>query len=168
MVRSTMKDWRGLRSSLGLGLIFLSLFLAVAVRAGEIEQLTEKLPHAYVGEFLWDGDKTVQNVVLTFETARALNNQNAEAVGCGSYQVNRQVTMIRVRMFVRLPDLTVEIMELSPEGSGTFETDGSHIGHLSQDLQRIDAQWTTRTSGQRGQLHLRASPSAVCAPASSL
>jgi hypothetical protein len=168
MFRSAMKNWRLLRSSLGLGLIFASLFLAVPVRAGEMELLTEKLPRAYVGEFLWDGDKTVQNVVITFETVRALNGQNAEAVGCGSYQVNRQVTMIRVRMFVRLPDLTMEIMELAPQGSGTFETDGSHLGHLSKDLQRIDAQWTTRTSGQRGQLQLRASPSAVCAPASSL
>lgn len=168
MYRSTMKNWPGLRSSLGLSLIFASLFLAFAVRAGEMEQLTEKLPHAYIGEFLWDGDKTVQNVVLIFETVRALNDLNAEALGCGSYQVNRQVTMIRVRMLVRLSDLTVEIMELSPEGSVGFETDGSHLGHLSKDLQLIDAQWTTRTSGQRGQLHLRASPSAVCAPASSL
>ena len=168
MYRSAIGNWRSLRSSLGLSLSFASLFLAFAVRAGEMEQLTEKLPHAYIGEFLWDGDKTVQNVVLIFETVRALNDQNAEALGCGSYQVNRQVTMIRVRMLVRLPDLTIEIMELSPEGSVSFETDGSHLGHLSKDLQLIDAQWTTRKSGQRGQLHLRASPSAVCAPASSL
>ena len=167
MVRSTSKNWRGLRSGLGLGLIS-SLFLAIAAHAAEIEQLTERLPRAHVGEFLWDGDKTVQNVVITLETVRALDGRNAEALGCGSYQVNRQVTMIRVRMFVKLPDLTVEIMELSPQGSGSFETDGSHRGHLSKDLQRIDAQWTTRTSGQRGQLQLGASTSAVCAPASSL
>src|SRR5450755_1760267 len=114
---STIENWRGLRAGLGLGIAFASLFLAFTVRAGEMEQLTDKLPRAYVGEFLWDGDKTVQNVVLTFETVRALNDQNAEALGCGSYQVNRQVTMIRVRMFVRLPDLTMEIMELAPQGS---------------------------------------------------
>ena len=115
MVGSTSEIGRGLRSGLGLGLIFVSLFLALAARAGEIERLTEQLPRAHLGEFLWDGDKTVQNVVIILETVRALNGQNAEALGCGSYQVNRQVTMIRVRMFVRLPDLTVEIMELSPE-----------------------------------------------------
>jgi len=62
----------------------------------------------------------------------------------------------------------VEIMELSPQGSTSFETDGSHRGNLSKDLQRIDTQWTTRGSGQQGTLHLRAASSAVCAPASSL
>jgi hypothetical protein len=145
-----------------------SLFTASIVDATEMEALTEKLPRAYVGEFSWDADKTVQNVVITFESVRALNDQNAEAIGCGAYEVNRQVTKIRVRMFMRLSDLQVEILELSPEGSPSFETDGSHRGNLSEDLQRIDAQWTTRASGQRGQLHLRAVSSAVCAPAASL
>jgi hypothetical protein len=148
--------------------IVAGLFLASFVHAAEMEALTEKLPRAYLGEFSWDGDKTVQNVVVTFESVRALNDKNAEAIGCGAYEVNRQVTKIRVRMFVRLSDLRMEILELSPEGSPSFETDGSHRGYLSEDLQRIDAQWTTRASGQRGQLHLRAASSAVCGPAASL
>jgi hypothetical protein len=158
----------GLGSRLGVMIVAASLLVA-SVRAGEIEQLTDKLPRAYLGEFLWEGDKAVQNVVIiTLESVRALNEQNVEALGCGSYEINRQVTRIRVRMFVRLPDLYVEIMELSPQGSTSFETDGSHRGNLSKDLQSIDTQWTTRGSGQRGSLHLRASSSAVCAPASSL
>ncbi len=158
----------GRASGLSLTMIRTSLFLATIVHATEIEALTDKLPRAYLGEFSWDGDKTAQNVVITFESVRALNNQNAEAVGCGAYEVNRQVTKIRVRMLVRVSDLRVEILEQSPEGSASFETDGSHRGNLSEDLQQIDAQWTTRASGQRGQLHLRAVPSAVCAPAASL
>ena len=145
-----------------------SLLFASIVHAMEIGQLTSQLPRAFIGEFMWEGDKTPQNVVITLESVRALNDQNAEALGCGSYEVNRQVTMIRVRMFVRLSDLYVEIMELSPQGSTSFETDGSHRGNLSKDLQSIDTQWTTRGSGQRGELHLRAASSAVCAPASSL
>lgn len=144
------------------------LMLAPAVHATDMTQLTGKLPRAYIGEFQWDGDKTVQNVVITFDKVRALNGQNAEALGCGSYEVGRRVTKIKVRMFVRLSDLTVEILELSPEGNSTFETGGSHRGTLSDDLQRIDAQWTTTTSGQRGQLHLRAASSAACEPAASL
>ena len=144
------------------------LFFASFVHAGEMEALTEKLPRAYIGEFLWDGDKNVQNVVITFESVRALNDKNAEAIGCGAYEVNRQVTKIRVRMFIKLSDLQMEILELSPEGSPVFETDGSHRGYLSEDLERIDAQWTTRASGKRGQLHLRAASSAVCGPAASL
>jgi hypothetical protein len=155
-------------SCIAVMIVAASLLLVSIVRAAEMKELTEKLPRAYFGEFLWDGDKVVQNVVITFESVRALNDRNAEALGCGAYEVGRQVTKIRVRMFVRLSDLQVEILELSPEGSTSFETNGSHRGTLSEDLQRIDAQWTTSASGQRGQLHLRATSSAACAPAAAL
>ena len=166
--------WLGLSNLHGwisravLAIAAAGLLFASAARAADVTDLTQNMPRGYLGEFSWDGDKAVQNVVITLETVRALNDQNVEALGCGSYEINRQVTMIRVRMFVRLSDFFVEIMELSPQGSTSFETDGSHRGNLSKDLQRIDTQWTTRGSGQQGTLHLRAASSAVCAPASSL
>jgi hypothetical protein len=143
------------------------LFLTAPVHATEIDLLTAKLPRAFIGEFRWDGDKIAQNVVITFEAVRTLSGQEAEAVGCGSYEVNRLVTKIKVRMLIT-SDLQVEILEQSPQGSTSFETEGSHRGNLSKDLQQIDAQWITRATGQRGQLHLRAATSAVCAPAASL
>ena len=153
---------------LGVIIWVVGFFPASIVHATEMQTLIGKLPRAYLGEFLWDGDKTVQKVTITFESVRALNQHNVEAVGCGAYDINRQVTKIRVRMLVRVTDLQVEILEQSPQGNASFVTDGSHRGNLSEDLQRIDAQWTTRSSGKRGQLHLRAAPSAVCAPASSI
>ncbi len=156
--------WRIFRR-VGVITIAAGLLLASIAHATEMEILTKELPRAYLGEFLWDGDKTVQNVVIVFDSVKPLNDKNAEAIGCGTYEVNRRVTKIRVRMFVSLSDLQVEILEQSPDGNASFETDGSHRGHLSKDLQRIDAQWTTRGSGQRGQLHLRAVPSVVCGPA---
>ncbi|KJC33528.1 hypothetical protein UP09_34095 [Bradyrhizobium sp. LTSP885] len=168
MRRAGIAKLPGWVSCLGATIVAGSLLLASVVRAADIKDLTDKLPRAYIGEFQWDGDKTVQNLVITFDSVRALNEQNAEALGCGSYEAGRQVTKIRVRMFVRLSDLQIEIFERSPEGSGSFETDGSHRGKLSDDLQRIDAQWTTTASGQRGQLHLRATSSAACEPAASL
>ena len=158
----------GWMSRLGLAIAAASLLLVSAVHAAEIGDFTEKLPRAYIGEFLWDGDKTVQNVVITFDQVRARNGQTAEASGCGSYEVGRHVTKIKVRMFVKLPDLKVELFELSPEGNGSFETGGSHRGSLSDDLQSIDAQWTTTASGQRGQLHLHAAASARCEPAAAM
>jgi hypothetical protein len=145
-----------------------SLLLALPVRAADMTDLTQNLPRGYFGEFSWDGDKTVQNVVITFDSVRALNEKNAEALGCGSYEVGREVTKIKVRMFVRLSDLQVEILELSPEGDSSFETGGSHRGNLSKDFQRIEAQWTTTASKQRGQLHLRAASSLTCSPAASM
>ena len=142
-----------------------SLLLASPVRAADITDLIRNLPRGFFGEFSWDGDRTVQNVVITLDSVRALNEKNVEALGCGSYEVGRQATKIKVQMFVRLSDLQVEIFELSPEGNAAFETGGSHRGKLSKDLQQIDAQWTTATTGQRGQLQMRALPSVACAPA---
>jgi hypothetical protein len=160
-------DFHGLFSRIGVAIAAASLLFASVVHAAEMKDLTQNMPRGYFGEFRWDGDKTLQNVVITFDSVRALNGHNAEALGCGAYEVGRQVTKIKVRMLVRLSDLQVEIFELSPEGNGSFETGGSHRGKLSKDLQQIDAQWITTASGQRGQLHLRAASSLTCAPAAS-
>ncbi|MGY3442202.1 MULTISPECIES: hypothetical protein [unclassified Bradyrhizobium] len=168
MRHARIAELAGSMSRLGLMIVAAGLVLVSAVRAADIKELTEKLPHAYIGEFLWDGDNTVQNVVITFDKVKALNEQNAEARGCGSYEAGRQVTKIGVEMFIRLSDLEVEIFERSPDGNGSFETEGSHRGKLSDDLQRIDAQWTTTANGKHGQLHLRAAASAACEPAAEL
>jgi hypothetical protein len=160
-------NFHGLFSRIGVAIAAASLLFASVIHAAEMKDLTQNMPRGYFGEFRWDGDETLQNVVITFDSVRALNGHNAEALGCGAYEVGRQVTKIKVRMLVRLSDLQVEIFELSPEGGGSFETGGSHRGKLSKDLQQIDAQWITTASGQRGQLHLRAAPSLTCAPAAS-
>ena len=154
-------------SRIGLAIAAASLLFASVVHAAEMKDLTQNMPRGYFGEFRWDGDETLQNIVITFDSVRALNSHNAEALGCCTYEVGRKVTKIKVRMFVRLSDLQVEIFELSPEGDGSFETGGSHRGKLSKDFQQIDAQWITAASGQRGQLHLRAAASLTCAPAAS-
>ncbi|NEU97776.1 hypothetical protein [Bradyrhizobium uaiense] len=167
MRHARIAELTGSMSRLGLTVVAASLMLIPAVRAADVKELTEKLPHAYIGEFLWDDDNTVQNVVITFDKVQALNEQNAEARGCGSYEVGRSVTKIGVQMFIRLSDLEVEIFERAPDG-GAFETEGSHRGKLSEDLQQIDAQWTTTASGKHGQLHLRAAASAACEPAEEL
>ena len=160
-------NFHGLLSRIGVVIAAASLLFASVVQAAEIEDLTQNMPRGYFGEFQWDDDTTLQNVVLTFDLVRTLNEQKAEALGCGTYEVGGQVTKIQVRMLVRLSDLQVEIFELSPQGDGSFEIGGSHRGALSGDLQQIDAQWVTTASGQKGQLHLRASSSLTCAPAAS-
>ena len=163
-----LTNFQGWISRLVLMVAAASLLLASSVRAADMKDLTQNLPRGFFGEFIWDGDRTVQNVVITLDSVRALNDKHAEALGCGSYEVGRQVTKIKVQMFVRLSDLQVEIFELSPEGNAPFETGGSHRGKLSKDFQRVEAQWTTTASKQRGQLRLRAAPSLTCSPAASM
>jgi hypothetical protein len=160
-----LESFHGLLLRVGVAIAAGSLLLASALHAAEMDDLTQNMPRGYSGEFRWDGDGIVQNVVITFDSVRALNSQNAEALGCGTYEVGREVTKIKVRMLVRLSDLQMEIFELSPEGNAEFVTDGSHRGRLSKDLQQIDAEWTTTTTGQRGRLEMRALPAAACAPA---
>ena len=166
MRRPCIANFHGWISRFGVVIAVVTLLFASTVRAADIDDLTRDLPRGFVGEFSWEGDPTVQNVVITLDSVRALNGQNAEAFGCGSYELGRVVTKIKVRMFVRWPDLDVEILELAPEGNSSFETGGSHRGRLSKDFQRIDTEWTTTSSGQRGELHLRALPTVTCAPAS--
>jgi hypothetical protein len=153
-----------------VSLIIMTAFMSCASALGAPGEgsLINNLPHGYIGEFRWDGDRLVQNVVVRFDLVRPLDAESFEASGCGAYELNRQVTKIKVRMLVNRSDLRVQILEQSPEGSDSFTTDGSHRGKLSADLQEIDAQWTGSSDGKRGHLHLRASPSAVCAPAASL
>jgi len=166
MRRPCIANFHGWISRFGVVIAVVTLLFASTVRAADIDELTRTMPRGFVGEFSWEGDPTVQNVVITLDSVRALNGQKAEAFGCGSYELGRVVTKIKVRMFVRWPDLDVEIFELAPEGNSSFETGGSHRGRLSKDFQRIDTEWTTTSSGQRGELHLRALPTVTCAPAS--
>jgi hypothetical protein len=157
----------GLLSRIGVAIAAASLLFAPVVLAAEMKDLTQNIPRGYFGEFRWDGDKTLQNVVVTFDSVTALKGDKVEALGCGAYEIDRRVTKIKVRMLVRLSDLQVEIFEASPEGNSLFETGGSHRGTLSKDFQQIEAQWVTTAGGQKGRLHLHASSSLTCAPAAS-
>src|SRR3954452_11965344 len=80
MYLSKVVDSQGLCLRLCLIGLIASLFLTTVARGTEIESLTDKLPRAFIGEFIWDGDKIVQNVVITFDAVRALSGQDAEAV----------------------------------------------------------------------------------------
>ncbi|MDP6584934.1 MAG: hypothetical protein QF535_09775, partial [Anaerolineales bacterium] len=52
--------------------------------------------------------------------------------------------------------LCFEMWEMNPTGSVDFVTDGSHVGTISNDLKSIQAVWTTKVSGEQGDLKLKA------------
>ena len=142
-----------------------ALSLSGIASANEMESFVDRMPRAYSGEFNPGGGQLQQTITMTFESVRALSDQKAEALGCAAYEVRRETMTLKVWMFVRLSDLRVEIWEQSPQGNTPLEAGGSQQGHLSEDLQRIDAQ---SISGEQGLLHLHAVSSAVCAPILSL
>jgi hypothetical protein len=133
-------------------------------QAGDIDALVAKLPRGFIGDFRWDNDGAPQNVAVVFKSVQRLDAEHAEALGCGNYNAAGTVTSIDVKMRITLTGLEVEIWESAPDRA-TFTTNGSHVGRLSDDLAAIDAEWTTRSNGQRGRLRLRAAPGARCAPA---
>ena len=145
-------------------LLICALPIAASGEAGDINAVVANLPRGFIGEFRWDDDRLVQNVAVRFKSVRRIDAEHAEALGCGNYNTAGIVTAIDVKMQVTLTGLAVEIWESAPDRA-SFVTDGSHRGHLSPDLDAIDAEWTTRLSVQHGRLRLRAAPAAQCAPA---
>lgn len=124
------------------------------------------LPKSYIGEFFWHGDSTMQIVEINITARSHQENGRLEVVGCGRYSVPAfgRVTDIKVRMVIDEASLDVEIWESEPVGETFFTTDGSHKGKLVDNLQGIEAEWTTRASGLKGNLRLRAGNSITCAP----
>ncbi|WP_249133387.1 hypothetical protein [Bradyrhizobium sp. AUGA SZCCT0182] len=81
-----LTNFHGWISRLVLVIAAASLLLGSAARAADVTDLTRNLPRGFFGEFSWDGDRRVQNVVITLDSVRALNEKHVEALGCGSYR----------------------------------------------------------------------------------
>jgi hypothetical protein len=114
----------GLGSRLGLAEMTLALVLSASVSASEMESFIDRMPRAYSGEFRWGDDQPAQTIAMTFESVRSLGDQKAEALGCAAFEIRHQITKMKVRMFIRLSDLRVEIFEQSPQGDTRIEVDG--------------------------------------------
>jgi hypothetical protein len=127
--------------------------------------LIARLPRTYGGEFRWYGAAPEQKVQYKIMKIERLDTTHIEARGCGRYDVGGKVTSILIRMEIVEPTLAVEIFESEPLGSGaaTFLTEGVHRGKFSDDLSRIDAEWTTFATGEQGRLRMHAIPAVSCA-----
>jgi len=137
--------------------------LAASVAAQEPSPLESNLPSNYEGEFRWYRDQSPQKVEIKIISTNRLDSQHVAALGCGRYDTSGLVTNIRVRMKIDVKSLDVEIWELDAVGSVSFTTSGSHKGRLTDNLQEIDAEWTTQPNGPKGRLLLRAGGEFTCA-----
>jgi hypothetical protein len=144
-----------------------AIWLTAAAFALDARSVERDLPRSYSGWFGWDRGGDRQQIDIRLESVSVLDDTTIEAVGCGRYDAAGSVTGIRVRMRIEVPSLAVEIFEFSAVGAADFVTDGSHVGQLSEDLRAIAAEWTTRSSGEKGRLGLRAGASLPC-PAKSV
>jgi hypothetical protein len=149
------------------GRLWIVLVTAWMVFAGgaatEPSTFETTLPKIFAGEFRWYGDPIAHKVEIMINlTKRQDDSQRIEAVGCGRYDASGRVTNIGVRMVIDPRALDIEIWEFDPRGRASFTTDGSHKGKLVDDLRGIDAEWTTRSTGKKGRLLLRAGAAFTC------
>lgn len=116
------------------------------------------LPTDYQGTFQWDNDPTVQEVKVRIDAVSIGTDRQVTATGSSVYTTLGQKTAINVTWLIDPVSGRFEMWEKDPTAAD-FVTDGSHVGVISTDLNSINAMWTTRSSGQSGQLCLHSKAS---------
>ena len=96
-----------------------------------------------------------QNVSITVSSLSIDSGGDVIAVGVGEYNTTQGKTEIDVRFQITPNTLRFEMWETTPGDTG-FTTEGSHVGTISEDLKTINAIWTTTSTGEQGELFLRA------------
>lgn len=121
--------------------------------ADNADWVVANLPTDFQGTFQWDNDPTVQEVKVRIDSVSIGSGRQVTATGSAVYTTLGQKTAINVTWQIDPVTGRFEMWEKDPT-SADFVTDGSHVGTISTDLQSINAMWTTRSSGQLGQLCL--------------
>jgi hypothetical protein len=151
--------------AIAIACVALSPLFSQVSQAASKRSVETRLPRNYVGTFRWNEGRGRQRVEIRFDIVKSVDAQSIEAFGCGRYDASGIVTDIKVKMHISVPDLAIELFEREAEGSSDFIVDGSHVGNLSDDLRHLMAQWTTRATGQKGRLDLRAGGKLICSSA---
>jgi hypothetical protein len=145
------------------GRLFVALIALVIAGAGESASeatpscdancLVRRLPRELCGSFAWRADGV--GIRVRYHIAQiGLAGGSVEFSGEGVYDSGRE-THIRIRGTADPATRLVEIFESEPD-QPMFVTDGSHKGGFSADLGTIRAEWTTRKTGDKGDLVLSA------------
>jgi hypothetical protein len=99
----------------------------------------------------------MQYVTISINNILTDLEDNVIAEGNGFYEAKGyDNTAINIKIKITPSTLRFEMWEMNPTGSGDYETDGSHVGTISNDLKSIQAVWTTKVSGKQGDLKLKA------------
>lgn len=135
------------------------------------QEFRERLPRAWCGTFRWDGSDIDQHVTIAFHRIERRADGMLEASGPGLVRSHR-VVPFDIRAVIDPATRRIEMFESVDVPMSDYVTDGSHVGELAPDLHSMRLVWTTRGSGTRGAMELRARPARAdlaqsCAPPSS-
>lgn len=125
---------------------------ALATDAERFTRLDD-LPRQFDGTFTWEGAPYAQKLRVTIERVELVDRGRVwEATGRAVYLGPPRETNIDVRARIEPDTRRVELWESNPD-QASFVTDGSHVGKISADFRRIEAEWHGG-SGGTGQLVL--------------
>jgi hypothetical protein len=131
------------------------VFLPSFCIAQSSKKLIQKLPINFAGYYQWRGSNKKQNVKIEFKKIYLSAGNKIEIIGSGTYQGSRLVK-INIRAVLDPETLEIELWERDPSDP-KFITNGSHRGRLTQNLQKIEAVWTSQSTNKKGDLVLEAS-----------
>jgi hypothetical protein len=149
-------------------LILVSVLLGILLYSGygmalDAHYLVKNLPKTWEGDFKWRGSHDYQKVAITITGVSIGSDGKVVASGSGLYFADSIATTIDVKWVINPVGLRFEMFESNAAGSPDFVTNGSHVGHISSGLDRIEAVWTTEDTGEIGDLflHERKAPMTV-------
>ena len=144
-----------LRISLILFLFVGTLLYITNAAAMDPDDLANNLPRKWEGTFTWhDKARPVQPITVTITDVSVDSNGSVIALGDGVYDKGHLVEF-SLKWSIDPKTLRFEMWESAPKPATSIVTDGSHIGKISEKLDKIEAVWTTISSGEQGDLLLK-------------
>ena len=133
--------------------LVLALFLLPGIAQAKAQLVhSADVPREFKGQFKWRDGKITYSLVLKIdrieEKGRIVRFFGSHLYTPGDYKMSVEGT-------IDSKTYRISIREFDPSRPDS-ETDGSFEGKISTDFQRIEAVWTTRTTGKKGDLKVEA------------
>ena len=128
--------------------------MSVHAAALDADYVLNTLPKEWEGTFTWyDTSRPVQPVTMTITDITIDPDGNVFALGNGEYDKGHMVEF-DFKWSINPETLDFEMWESAPMSTEDLETEGSHVGEISEGLDVIEAVWTTTSTGEQGDLYL--------------
>ncbi len=138
-----------------LSLFVSALLISNCAVSVDPDNVLNDLPKNWEGTFTWhDTTRPVQKIVITITDVSIDSAGNIIALADGIYYKEHEVHF-NAKWSINPESLRFEMWESAPKPATGFVTDGSHIGVISSGLDKIEAVWTTISSGEQGDLFLQ-------------
>ena len=136
---------------IGKCLLFLFFLSRTAISA---DISVDNMPRKFSGEFLWRKHNAVPYAVtLKIAVIEEANDGNLIFKGLHVYQPGNY--LMKVKGTIDPKTAHISIFEMDPSREDSV-TDGSFEGRIAEDMSSITAVWTTRTTGEKGDIFLKA------------